>query len=56
MSIRLSGAGRGVFLALFGAVVLVGIVLWAISRGVQTDLEKNDTGPIKRIEKNPERK
>ena len=53
MGIRLSGAGRGVFLALFGAVVVVALVLWAISRSVQADLKKNDTGHIERIEKHP---
>lgn len=56
MSIRYSGAGRGTFLALIGGAVLVALVLWAIYRGVRADLRKNDTGPIKRIEKNPEGK
>lgn len=51
VGIRLTGAGRGTLLALIGSAVLVGLVLWAIARGVRTEL--NDTGPIRRIEKRP---
>jgi hypothetical protein len=49
MSVRYSGAGMGIFLALAGGVVLLALGLWGVSRLVRSDLQR-DTAPIRRLD------
>lgn len=52
MSIRLSGAGMGVILALIGGVALLALALGGVMRWVRSDLQGN-TAPIRRLDTRP---
>ena len=56
MSVRCSGAGIGLLLAIIAAFAIVAFGLWGVIRWVRSDLQHN-TAPVQRIDTDgPQRK